>query len=62
MFSKRPLLLVLLFVGATVGQILSETKPSTDVTPESEKVERSKGEVSTLLTSTATQDLQPAAS
>jgi hypothetical protein len=62
MFSKRPLLLVLLCVGATVGQILSETKPSTDVTPESEKVERSKGEVSTLLTSTATQDLQPAAS
>ena len=57
MFAKRPVFLLFLFVGATVGQILTEPQTSTDLI-DTEKVERAKGDV---LPAT-TKDLQPAAS
>ena len=57
MFAKRPVLLLFLFVGATVGQILAETQTSMDLI-DTEKVERAKGDVMPA----TTKDLQPAAS
>ena len=57
MFAKRPVFLLFLFVGATVGQILTEPQTSTDLI-DTEKFVRAKGDV---LPAT-TKDLQPAAS
>ena len=57
MFAKRPVFLLFLFVGASVAQILAETKSSTDLI-DTQKVERAKGDVMPATPN----DLQPAAS